>query len=101
MADPVDDLAIDLDDRRAQGGDECKAGIAGAGVVHREPEPELAEGLHLALEHPDVGDRLLLRALDGDLARVQPDGAHLGAEPGRLERGVEQAERGQVDRETS
>ena len=78
VGDAVDDLAVDLDDRRPERGDEREAGVAGAGVVDREPEAELAQGLDLALERADVGDRLLLGALDGDLARVEAGGADLG-----------------------
>ena len=54
---PWDDVPVDLDDRRPQRGDQREAGVAGAGVVDREPEPEPAQRLDLALERVDVGDR--------------------------------------------
>ena len=98
VADAVDDLAVDLDDRRAEGGDQREAGVAGTGVVDREPEAELAQRLDLALERADVGDRLLLGAFDGDVVRVEAGVADPRPEGRRLERRVEQAERRQVDR---
>ena len=93
VVEAVDDVAVDLDDRWPQCGDEREAGVAGAGVVDREPEAELAQGLDLALERGEVGDGLLLGAFDGDLARVEADVADLGGQRGRLEGLVEQAER--------
>ena len=45
--DPVGDLAVDLDDRRVEGGDEGEARVARAGIVDREPEAEPAERLDL------------------------------------------------------
>ena len=68
---PVDDVAVDLDDRRAERGDEREARVAGPGVVDGEPEPGPAQGLDRALERHDVGDGLLLRALERDLARLE------------------------------
>ena len=82
---------------RSQRRDEREAGVAGTGVVDREPEAEPAQRLDLALERADVGDRLLLGALDRDLARVEAGGADLVAQRGRLEGRIEQAERRQVD----
>src|SRR4029079_9205023 len=93
----MDDVAVDLDDRWPQGGDEREAGISGARIVDREAEAELAQGPDLALERGDVGDRLLLGALDGDLARVEADLADLGGQRGRLEGAIDEAERRQVD----
>ena len=80
VADAVDDLAVDLDDRRPQRRDQREARVAGAGVVDREPEAGLAQGLDLAMEHADVGDRLLLGAFDGDLAGLEPGVADLGGQ---------------------
>src|SRR4029453_664492 len=64
--DAAHDVAIDLDDRRAQRGDERERRITGTRVVDREPETELAQLADLALQWYDVGDRLLLRALQRD-----------------------------------
>ena len=93
VVEPVHDVAVDLDDRWPQGGDEREAGVPGTGVVDREPEAELAQGLDLALERGDVGDGLLLGALDGDLARVEAGLADLGGQRGRLEGAIDEAER--------
>ena len=88
VTDAMDDLTIDLDDRGPERRDEREAGIAGTRIVHCEPEPELAQRPNLALERPDVRDRLLFSAFDRDLVRVQPRIAHLGAEGGCLECGI-------------
>src|SRR6185503_19631314 len=72
--DPPDDLLVDLDDRRVERGDEREAGIARAGIVDGEPEPQAAQRLDLALERDDVLDRLLLGALERHLARRQAGG---------------------------
>ena len=74
---------------RPQGGDQREARVARAGVVDREPEAEPAQRLDLALERADVGDRLLLGALDGDLVRIEAGGADLGGQRARLEGRVE------------
>ena len=90
VADAVDDVAVDLDDRWPKGGDQREAGVAGTGVVDRETEAELAQGLDLALERADVGDGLLLGAFDGDLMRVEAGLADLGGRarsPRRRDRG--------------
>src|ERR1700690_1006485 len=50
VADPGHDFAVDLDDRRLEGGDDVEAGVAGAGVVDGEAETELAQGFDLLLE---------------------------------------------------
>jgi len=71
VADAVDDLAIDLDDRRLERGDDREAGVARAGVVDGEAEAEAAERPNLLLEARHVGDGLLLGALDHDLAGRQ------------------------------
>src|ERR1035437_2177895 len=69
VSDARDDLAVDLDDRRLQGGDDVEAGVAGAGVVDGEAEAQPAQRLYLLLERRNVGDRLLLGALDDYLVR--------------------------------
>ena len=79
VADAVDDVAVDLDDGRPQRGDQREARVAGAGVIDREAEAEPAQRPDLALERADIGDRLLLGALDRDLVRIEAGGADLVA----------------------
>ena len=91
MADAVDDLAVDLDDRRPRRCDEREAGVAGAGVIDREAEAESSQRLDLALERAEVRTGLLFGALDRDVVRIEAGRPDLAAEAGGLERRVEQA----------
>src|ERR1700690_745855 len=63
VADAVDDLAIDLDDRRLERVDDREAGVARAGVVDGEAEAEAAERPNLLLGAGRGGEGLLLGAL--------------------------------------
>ena len=74
VADAPDDLAVDLDDRRPQGGDEGEARVAGTGVVHREAEAELAHLLDVLGQARRIRDVHLLGALEGDLAAAEAVG---------------------------
>ena len=96
--DALGDHAVDLDDRRMQRGDQREARVARAGIVDREPESEPAQRLD-RLQRDHVGDRLLLGAFEGDLARRQAGGDDHQREGLRLELAVEQAGRREVDRE--
>jgi hypothetical protein len=62
----VDDLAVDLDERRPQCGDEGEGGVAGARVVDGEAEAGPAQLAHALDEGRLVWRGLLFGALDGD-----------------------------------
>src|SRR3954447_11931718 len=67
-ANRMDDLAVDLDDRRPERGDEGEARVAGPGIVDREAEAQAAQLLDPPDELLRVRDRLLLGAFDRQLA---------------------------------
>jgi hypothetical protein len=99
-ADAVDDLAVDLDDRGSEGGNEGEARIPGTGIVDRETESELSQRAHVPREGQDIGHGLLLGALHGDPpTRDAMGGRHLG-ERWRGEARTEQAGGVEVDRIT-
>ena len=77
----------------AQRGDQREARVARAGIVDGKPEAEPTERLDLALERDDVGDGLLLGALERDLLGLEAGLADHVGERARLEVRVEQARR--------
>jgi hypothetical protein len=69
--DAGDQRAVHLDDVRAQADQLLEAGVAGAGVVERDPRAALAQRGQLELERAVLGERLVLGELDRDALEVE------------------------------
>ena len=69
--DAGDQRAVDLDDVRPQADELLEAGVAGAGVVERDPGAAGAQGGELELERDVLVERLVLGQLDHDVVEVE------------------------------